>query len=315
MVSINSNNGECQVNFAQIRAFHAVAEEGGFTAAAGRLGLTQPAVTVQVKALEARYQVELFNRRYRQITLTPVGEELYQITRRIITLEHEVDEFLEAEGGLKGGSLGIAADGPFHILPLIQAARGKLPGLSITVSTGNSSFVRRALLDYEALVGALSEYEADERFAVLSSRQHAVVLMIPRDHAWSGRSEVEITELQDVPMVLREKGSATRRRFEEALQATGVTPRIVLQIGSREAVREAVAANLGLGVIQEPEFGSDPRITKAAVAGANITAGEYIICLAERRESRILRILEPLLATIKTEGRASAHADPSATAV
>ncbi len=284
------------MNFAQIRAFHAVAEEGSFTAAAGRLGLTQPAITVHVKALEARYQVELFHRRSRKIELTPVGEELYQVTSRIMTLERQVDDFLEAEGGLKQGRLGIAADGPFHILPLIQTARAKLPGLSITVSTGNSSFVRKALLDYEALIGVLSEYEADERFSVLSSRQHAVVLMIPSGHAWAGRPSVEIAELQDVSMVLREKGSATRRRFEDALVAAGVSPRVVLEIGSREAVREAVAANLGLGVIQEPEFGHDPRIAKANIAKADITAGEYTICLAERRESRVLKILEPLLA-------------------
>lgn len=296
MVFISLIYGLMTLNFAQVRAFHAVAEEGSFTAAANRLGLTQPAITVQVKALEVRYQVELFHRRSRRIELTPIGEELYQITSRVMTLERQIDEFLEAEGGLKRGRLGIAADGPFHILPLIKAARAELPGLSIAVSTGNSSFVRKALLDYEALIGVLSEYETDERFSVLSSRQHAVVLMIPSGHAWAGRPSVDIAELQDVPVVLREKGSATRRRFEDALLAAGISPRIVLEIGSREAVREAVAANLGLGVIQEPEFGHDPRIKKADIAGADITAGEYIICLAERRESRVLKILEPLLA-------------------
>ena len=289
------------MNFAQIRAFHAVAEEGGFTAAASRLGLTQPAVTVQVKALEASYQVELFHRRSRRIALTPVGEELYRITRRVMALMREAGEILDAEGGLKRGRLGIAADGPFHILPLIKAARGRLPGLRITVSTGNSRFVRQALLDYDALIGALSEYEADERFTVLASNQHAVVLMIPADHPWAGRTRVDIGELDNMPMVLREKGSATRRRFEDALDRAGVRPRVVLEIGSRESVREAVAANLGLGVIQEPEFGPDPRITKAAIAGADISAGEYVICLAERRESRPLRILEPMLADAQAE--------------
>lgn len=290
------------MNRAQLKAFHAVAEEGGFTAAADRLGLTQPAVTVQVKALEARYQVELFHRRSRRIVLTPVGEELHRITRRLMMLEREADEFLEAEGGLKSGRLGIAADGPFHILSLIQAVRDKLPGLRISVAIGNSRTVLQALLDYEALVGVLSDYEADDRFTVLSSNRHAVMLMIPTDHAWAGRSSVDITELENVPMVLREKGSSTRLRFEEALSATGVLPRIVLEIGSREAVREAVAANHGLGVIQEPEFGSDPRIAKAAIGGVEITASEYVICLAERRDSRLLAVLEPLLADAPSSG-------------
>lgn len=130
---------------------------------------------------------------------------------------------------------------------------------------------------------------------MLSSNQHAVVLMIPAHHPWASRSTVDLAELQGIPMVLREQGSATRRRFEEALSVAAVAPEIVLEIGSREAVREAVAAGLGLGVIQEPEFSNDPRIAKAAINDADITAGEYIICLAERRDSRLLTGLEPLL--------------------
>jgi len=283
------------LNHAQLKAFHAVAEEGGFTAAANRLGITQPAVTVQVKALEAHYQVELFHRRSRKAVLTAVGRELHQLTRRMAALERQADEILEAEGGLRRGRLAIAADGPFHVMPLIRAIREELPGLSVTVATGNSAFVRRALLDCQAELGVLSEYRADRRFAVLSSRRHAVVLMIPADHPWAGRSSVDLPELHDMPMVLREQGSATRRRFEEALRAAGVVPDVVLEIGSREAVREAVAAGLGLGVIQEPEFSDDPRIAKAAINHVDITAGEFFVCLAERRRSRVLTRLEPLL--------------------
>ncbi|NJO37560.1 MAG: LysR family transcriptional regulator, partial [Rhizobiales bacterium] len=181
--------------------------KGGFHRGGRRLGLTQPAVTVQVRALEAHYQVELFHRRARKIVLTPVGEELYQLTRRMMALEQQASDFLEAEGGLESGRLSIAADGPFHILPLIKAVRTDLPGLRITVATGNSSFVRQALLDYEALIGALSDYQPDERFTVLSSHRHAVVLMLPKDHPFAGRPSVDIAELEDMPMVLREKGS------------------------------------------------------------------------------------------------------------
>jgi len=283
------------MNHAQLKAFHAVAEQGGFTAAAARLGITQPAVTVQVKALEERYQVELFHRRPRQAVLTAVGQELYQLTQRMVALEYQADAFLEAEGGLKRGRLAIAADGPFHIMPLIQAIRAKLPGISVNVSTGNSSFVRQALLDYQAEIGVLSEFETDQRFAILSSNQHAVILMIPASHPWAGRPSVGIAELEGMPMVLREKGSATRRRFEDVLDAAKVAPEIVLEIGSREAVREAVATGIGLGVIQEPEFGHDPRLAKATIKEVEITASEYHICLTERRNSRLLTTLEPLL--------------------
>ena len=283
------------MNHAQLKAFHAVAEEGGFTAAAARLGITQPAVTIQVKALEAHYQVELFHRRPRQAMLTTVGQELHQLTQRMVALEAQAEALLEAEGGLGRGRLTIAADGPFHIMPLIQAMREKLPNLHISVSTGNSAFVRQSLLDYQAEIGVLSEHEADQRFTTLSSNQHAVILMFPAGHPWAGRSSIGIAELEGVPMILREKGSATRRRFEDALDAAEVSPEIVLEIGSREAMREAVAAGIGLGVIQEPEFGDDPRLAKATIEDVDITASEYIICLTERQGSRLLTVLEPLL--------------------
>lgn len=283
------------MNHAQLKAFHAVAEEGGFTAAADRLGITQPAVTIQVKALEAHYQVELFHRRPRQAMLTTVGQELHQLTQRMVALESQAEALLKAEGGLGRGRLAIAADGPFHIMPLIQAIREKLPSLTISVSTGNSSFVRQALLDYRAEIGVLSEHEADQRFTILSSKQHAVILMIPAGHPWAGRPSIGIAELEGVPMILRERGSATRRRFEDVLDAANVTPEVVLEIGSREAVREAVATGIGLGVIQEPEFGNDPRLAKARIEEAEITANEYIICLTERHDSRLLTVLEPLL--------------------
>lgn len=283
------------MNHAQLKAFHAVAEAGGFTAAADHLGITQPAVTVQVKALEVRYQVELFHRRPRRAILTAVGQELFQMTQRMVALEHQADRLLEEEGGLKRGRLAIAADGPFHIMSLIQAIRVKLPGLSVTVSTGNSAFVRSTLLDYQAEIGVLSDHETDHRFTVLSTKQHDVVMMIPASHPWAGRTSIAIAELEGVPMVLREKGSATRQRFEEALKAAGVTPEIVLEIGSREAVREAVATGIGLGVIQEPEFSNDPRLAKATIREVAMTASEYIVCLKERRSSRLLKALEPLL--------------------
>ncbi|MGH6719810.1 MAG: LysR family transcriptional regulator, partial [Alphaproteobacteria bacterium] len=141
------------MNHAQLRAFHAVARDGGFTAAARRLGLTQPALTVQVRALEQAFQVELFHRRGKSVRLTRVGEELYEMTRRIFLVEREVEDFLGAEGGLRRGRVRIAADGPFHVIAMIKAMRRALPGFEIAVAIGNSAAVVRALLDYEAEIG------------------------------------------------------------------------------------------------------------------------------------------------------------------
>ncbi len=283
------------MNHAQLRAFHAVAQEGGFTAAGRALGLTQPAVTVQVKAMEEAYRVELFHRRGRDVVLTRTGQELHNLTRRLFEIEREAHEFLQADGGHVRGQLRLAADGPFHIIPLIQAIREELPGLDLSVSIGNSAAVCRALVDYEAEIGVLSEGATDERFAVLSAISYPIILLIAAEHPWAGRASVHITELEDQPMVLREPGSGTRRSFETALTRAGVKPQRVLEIGSREAVREAVAAGLGLGVVQAPEKGADARVATAAITGAAIEASEFVICLAERRESPMLRRLAALI--------------------
>jgi aminoethylphosphonate catabolism LysR family transcriptional regulator len=283
------------MNHAQLKAFHAVAREGGFTAAARSLGLTQPAVTVQVKAMEEAYRVELFHRRGRDVVPTRTGEELLKLTRRLFEIERETHEFLQAEGGHLRGQLRLAADGPYHIIALIRSIRAEFPGLDLSVSVGNSAAVHRALLDYEAEIGVLSEHALDDRFAVLSAVEHPIVLLMAADHPWAGRASVHITELDGQPMVLREPGSATRRRFEAALSEVGVKPLRVLEIGSREAVREAVAAGLGLGVVQAPEQGTDIRVTSAAISGAEMAAREFAICLAERRDSPMLRRLAALI--------------------
>ena len=283
------------MNHAQLRAFHAVAREGGFTAAARAEGISQPTLTVQVKALEKGYNVPLFHRRGRLVTPTHAGEELYTLTQRYFSLERETREFLLAVGGLSRGRVTIAADGPFHLMPLVRDIREKLPGLEIVVSVGNSAAVIRSLLNYEAEFGLLSEYRMDDRFAVLAAVRHAIVLMMPASHEWAGRPGVSITELQGRPMVMREKGSATRRSFETALAEAGVKPEIVLEIGSREAVREAVAASLGLGVVQEPELGEDARIAWTRIEDADLQATELIVCLEERRESPVMRRLAKII--------------------
>ncbi len=283
------------MNHAQLKAFHAVAREGGFSAAARAEGLSQPNLTVQVRALEKSYQVPLFHRRGRNVSLTHAGEELYSIAQRYFSIEREAREFLLAEGGLSRGRISIAADGPFHLMPLIRGIRDELPGLEIVVSVGNSAEVLDSLLNYEAEFGLLSEYRMDDRLAVLSAMRHPIVLMIPAGHPWAGRPSVSITELQDMPMVLREKGSSTRRTFETALSAAGISPKVVLEIGSREAVREAVATGLGLGVVQEPELGEDARIAHATIEDADLQATELIVCLEERRTSPVMRRLAKLI--------------------
>ena len=96
--------------------------------------------------------------------------------------------------------------------------------------------------------------------------------------------------LHDEPMVIRERGSTTRQAFELAASAAGVRPKIALEIESREAVREAVAAGLGFGVVSAPEIGSDERLATIQIEGADVFTEEHLVCLEERRRARAIRV-------------------------
>ncbi len=291
------------MNHAQLRAFHAVATEGSFTKAAEALRVSQPAVTIQVKALEEAYGVLLVHRRGHRVMLTDLGSRLLEVTRRIFGLMEEADELLSAARELRAGHLRVGADGPFFVMPLLAAFIARYPGVRVTVSMGNSQSVLGDLIEYRSDVAVLARVDGDKRFYALPFSRQPVVVFVPRDHPWAGRGEIRLAELDGQPMVLREVGSTTRRIFEAALQRGRVRPRVVLEIGSREALREAVAAGLGIGVVSRAELGGDERFATLTVADARLESDEFVVCLKERRNLRTVQAFLDLV-TAARDGEA-----------
>ena len=117
---------------------------------------------------------------------------------------------------------------------------------------------------------------------------------------------VPLAALEGVPMVLREAASATRSVMAAALDAAGVRPTLALEISSREAVREAVAAGFGIGVVQAPEFGHDDRLVAVRIADVRIEAGEWAVALAERRDAPLVRAIMTLAGARRSKGASTA---------
>ena len=283
------------MNHAQLRAFHAVAEEGGFTRAAAALNVTQPTLSGQVSALEESYGVRLFERRGRGVELTDLGRGLLDITCRLFDLELEADQLLSAARGLKSGRLRVGADAPYHVIPLLAAFNRRYPEIQLTLSFGNSERVLQDLFNRRSDVAVLPDIPSDRRLHAVAFRRERIGVFVQRDHDWAGRRSVRLRELADQRLILRELGSTTRALFEQALAAAGVTPGAVLEIGSREAVREAVAAGLGVGAVFESEFGNDDRLHLLAVRDAGLLATEYAACLQDRQNTPIVRAFFELL--------------------
>jgi LysR family transcriptional regulator, low CO2-responsive transcriptional regulator len=276
------------MNLVQMRSFHAVALSGSFVAASRLLNVSQPTVTTQVKALEEAYDVELFRRHGRGVQLTESGRMLYAITQRTMAAFQESVDFLRETTALRAGHLRIAAVGSQQVVRVLARFHRRYPNIRISVDFGNSRQVEDLILDYRADVGFLSEIRDLPRFHRIHCSRPEIVILVHRHHAWKNRKSIRIRELEGQPLVMREKGSETRRILEEAARKAKVPIHPVMEISSRDGVLAAVAGAIGIGCASEEEIGPYP-VHKVRITDADMHASVDIACLQERKNSRLHR--------------------------
>lgn len=288
------------MNHSQLKAFHAVASQGSFTKAAELLHVTQPTLSDHVKALEAHYGVKLFRRQGRGVSLTSLGHALLDITRRKFTLEAEAEQLLSVAKGMMSGRLRVSADGPYLVVPLLGSFSRRYPGINISMNFGNTEKVLQDLLRLDADIAVFANFDNDERICAVPYRKEKLVVFTNREHAWSRHTSIKLEDIADQQLIVREPGSVTRQIFEQAMRQKDVQPGSLLEIGSREGVREAVAAGLGIGVTSESEFGHDDRLVSLVVSNAELNVTEYIACLNETRPIPVVQAFFDLLQTGKS---------------
>lgn len=266
----------------QLRAFHAVAAEGGFTRGAAALRRTQPAVSAQVKALEGRYGVKLFERGARGIALTELGQRLFEITRRMHALEEEAELVLRSTR--RSAALRIAADAPYSLSPLLATYCQQNPDVRVSVGMANAEAIVAQLLAGEVDAAILVRALADPRFAVVPYARHRLVAIVGAGHPWARRSSVAARDFEGRPMVARDaRFSLTSQVFERALRERGVRPDVTLRVDSRENLREVVASGVAFGVSAEPDAIADRRLRRLRLRDLDLSIADYLVCLAERR--------------------------------
>lgn len=277
------------MRYVQLRAFHYVAISGGFSRAAEALFLTQPAISDQVRKLEEEYDILLFNRHKKQVTLTHSGERLLEITRRLFENESQARELLSESRVMRAGTLRIVADSAQHVLKILAEFQKKYPGVGVTISGGNTESVIENLFSYEADIGVLGEIPQSREFETLLLNATPITAFVAASHPLAKRKILDFDDLKDLPLVMRERGSKTRNKFEEAALAAGYefTPSIVAE--GREAVREIVASGVGVGFVSVAEFGDDPRLVRIPIKGEDsMIMEETLICLKERRGGKLV---------------------------
>ena len=278
------------MRYVQLRAFHYVAVHGGFSRAAEQLFLTQPAISDQVRKLEEEYDVLLFNRHKKQVTLTETGENLLEITRRLFDNEQQAFELLSESKALRAGTLRIVADSAHHLLHILARFRDRYQGVRVTVHAGNTQTVTDALHAYEADVGVLGGAPLGREFEVVRLSATPIVAFVAKTHDLAKRKEFTFADLAELPLVMREEGSKTRTKLEEAAARAKVTLTPAIEAEGREAVRELVGSGAGVGFVSEAEFGNDSRLIKVPIRDAgDMAMDEALICLRERSRGKLVQ--------------------------
>jgi aminoethylphosphonate catabolism LysR family transcriptional regulator len=289
------------MNLTQLRAFHLVARAGSFSLAARSGGVSQPTLSAQVKALETGYGVGLFDRKGRGVRLTPVGQSLYAVTGRLFAAEEEAQALLAGSRALTRGHLRVSADSAYHVMPILKELKRRHDGLTFSLKIDNSETVLEQLIEHGADVAVMAKMVSDPRLFSMRLRDDRLVLFVPRAHAWARRRRIRLAEVAGRDLVVRERGSITREVFEARLAAAGLRPGALVEVQTREAVREAVAAGFGIGVVFASEFGNDPRFRAVQVSDADLAVGEYVVCLEERKRLALVRAFLDVAGRIATE--------------
>ncbi|MEH6833034.1 MULTISPECIES: LysR substrate-binding domain-containing protein [Falsihalocynthiibacter] len=273
----------------QLKAFHYVALTGGFSRAAEALYLTQPAISEQVRKLEQDYDVLLFHRERKMVSLTSEGDRLFRYTKQYFEIEQQIEEYMSATSATVDGELRIIADSAHHITFFLGKFRNRYPNITVTLRTGNTEDILEELRGYNADIGIAGSMAPGRDMEIMNLGSSQIMAFAAHDFLPPSKTALTLKELTKYPLIFRETGSKTRQQLEEVAKKQGLslTPAIVAE--GREAVREVVASGAGIGFVSEAEFGNDDRFTKIHLQGVDIQMSEVMLHMAQRRDVKVIR--------------------------
>ena len=239
----------------KLKVFCTVAETKSFSKTSEIIHLTQPAVSLQIQALEEKYETKLFDRSSSTVTLTPAGETLYKYAKEILTLYTSAEKAIGKQTGLLKGSLSIGAGsniGNFILPALITEFKRIHPKTKIYLLVNNSKRVIELLNAGNIDLGLVEGDVSRQKMIVKKLLSDELLLIVSPEHHWAKRKEISISELAREPFILREPGSGTRQMIEKFLARHGITLhdlKISAILGSTEAIKDAVENGLGVSII------------------------------------------------------------------
>lgn len=244
----------CRVDLQKLRVFVAVAREGNVTRAAKRLSLSQPALSKQLAELEQGLSATLFDRLPRGMRMTAAGEVLLRHAERIFAAESAAESEIAALTGLRAGKLAIGASttiGSYLIPSVFGAFRRAHPDVRLELEIANTAAIQGMVGDGRIDLGLTEGSVPGEQFAVEVLHYDEMVAVAPPGHRWlhGKKRRLQLADLAEEPFLCRERGSGSREVIEAALAERGLNLEPAMALGSTEAIKNAVAAGLGVAIL------------------------------------------------------------------
>jgi DNA-binding transcriptional LysR family regulator len=241
----------------QLKVFCEVVEKKSFSKAGEAVFLSQPTVSLQIRALEQELGARLLDRQGREIRTTQSGKVFYGYARRILQLAGEAEQAIAQLKGLIKGEIAIGAStipGEFILPSLLAEFKSTYPGIEINLVIGDTKEIIQKVLNSAVDVGIVGQRERSEKLVLHGFATERLVLIAPVNSPWFTREQITVGELKKVPFILRESGSGTRGSIERKLREVGVKEtdlNVVMRAGSTAAVKKAVESGAGVSIISE----------------------------------------------------------------
>jgi DNA-binding transcriptional LysR family regulator len=280
----------------QLAAFCAVVERRSFSQAAEQLGVTQPAVSLQLRSLEKRLGMQLLDRSGRRVEPTEAGNRLYRSAQRLLAMEEQLLADLgdEAEGELAGRLEIGASTGPGGtVLPVVLAEFQQLhSGVRVALAVSDTQHVVEQVARREVELGVVGASRRHRGVVFEPFFHDQVVLAVPRGHRFAGKT-VTLEELKGEPLVLMQEGAGVRQVIEEELREAGVRLRdldVRLELGLQESARSAVIGGFGVTFISRSAIEADlaaGTVATARVEGLEPSREISLVRSVGRAETRV----------------------------
>lgn len=266
----------------QLQIFSVAATHLSFARAAEKLHLTHAAISLQIKQLEEVFGSQLFDRIGKRVFLTEAGEILLDHARQILQSLKDADESLMALKGLKGGRVAIAvtSTAEYFAPGLLAAFRQAQADVRVRLLVDNREEVSRLLIANEVDLAIMGRPPADLEAEAVSFAPHPLVLIAGAEHPLAARARLTVKDLAPEALIVRESGSGTRSAMEEFFAQHATKPRIGMEMGSNEAIKQAVVAGLGISFISQHTLGlelSSGRLAILKVEGTPVMRRWFLV--------------------------------------